>query len=79
MQKCKTVSSLIAGNIHEVLKNQRERSKATFRIMRGNGFWIYEGKTYSQKQFNELLPISVLPNRKKGIGKDGTKEWIFQN
>jgi hypothetical protein len=79
MQKCKTVSSLIAGNINQVIQNKRERAKATFRIMKGNMFWLYNGKTYSQKQFNELLPISVLPNRKKGIGKDGTKEWIFQN
>jgi len=78
MQKCKTVSSLIAGNINQVIQNKRERAKATFRVMKDNGFWIYNGKTYSQKQFNELLPISVLPNRTKGEGKDGTKEWMFR-
>lgn len=79
MQKCKTVSSLIAGNINQVIQNKRERANATFRVMKGNMFWLYNGKTYSQKQFNELLPISVLPNRKKGSGKDGSKEWMFQN
>ncbi len=79
MQKCKTTSSLIAGNIQQVIQNKRERAKATFRVMRENGFWLYEGKTYSDKQFNKLLPISVLPNRKKGKGKDGSKEWMFQN
>ena len=78
MQKCKTTSSLIAGNIQQVIQNKRERAKATFRVMRENGFWLYEGKTYSEKQFNKLLPISVLPNRKKGEGKDGSKEWMFQ-
>lgn len=42
----------------QYVANKQERNKAVYRYHNGVGVYIYKGKEYTDKEFEELLPIT---------------------
>lgn len=65
------------GNIHEIVRNKRERCNYVFTYeATGENYYVVGDKKLTIDEFHKMFPIDIKPPVNKGLNSDRTKNWI---
>lgn len=69
-------NAISVSNIQEYCRNLLIRKSALFSITSTGNFYTYEGRVYSEKEFEDLYHLNLKPLATKGKNYDRTKSWL---